>query len=96
MVTPSPNAVSLQDAPGFNETVIALRITLRTLISTTVDIMCFISNCITNKMCFQSYNSEICRDLNFTNNPNFQSLEVGDRGFFAIVIRLKQCSTLMI
>ena len=54
--------------------------------STTVDILCFylhLYNQLYNqlsKMCFQFWNTDICRDLNFTNNTNFQSLEVVDRG----------------
>ena len=35
---------------------------------------------VKSKMCFQSWNTDICWDLNFTNNTNLQSLEVVDRG----------------
>ena len=55
--------------------------------STTVDIPCYIRNCIIpdnqllqSKYAFNLENTDICWDLNFTNTTNFQSLEVVDRG----------------
>ena len=52
--------------------------------STTVDILCFskhlYNQLLKNKICFQSWNTDIYWDVNFTNNTNFQSLEVVDRG----------------
>ena len=58
---------------------------------TTVDILCFIRNCIIpdNQLLKSKYAfnlkmftdiHDICQDLNFTNNTNFQSHEVVDRG----------------
>ena len=59
-------------------------LTLRTLMSTTVDILCFrkhlYNQIVKNKICLQSRNTDICWDLNFTNNTNFQAFEVVDRG----------------
>ena len=54
--------------------------------STTVDILCFIRNCIIpdNQLLKSKYSFNletlICWHLNFTNDTNFQSLEVVDRG----------------
>ena len=55
--------------------------------STTVDILCFISTCITPdndlftvKYAFNLDTLIYIGDLNFTNLTNFQSLEVVDRG----------------
>ena len=60
--------------------------TLRDLMSTTVDILCFHYHlynpwepAVKSKICFQFCSTHICCDLNFTNNTNFQSLEVVDR-----------------
>ena len=33
-----------------------------------------------SKICFKSWNTDICLDLNVANNTIFQSLEVVDRG----------------
>ena len=35
---------------------------------------------VESKICFHSWNSDVCWGLNFTNNTNFHSLEVVDRG----------------
>ena len=55
--------------------------------STTVDILCFISTCITPdnqllkvKYAFNLEKLDIYWDLNFTNSMNFRSLEVVYRG----------------
>ena len=52
--------------------------------STTVDILRFYWHLYIQllkvKMCFQFWNTDICWDFNLTNNTNFQSLEVVDRG----------------
>ena len=60
------------------------QITLRALMSPTIGILCFYwhlyNQLLKIKKCFQSQNTGICWDLNFTNNTNFQSLEIVDRG----------------
>ena len=56
-------------------------LTLRTLMSTPVDILGFywhLYNQLLKLKC--AFNFDIYWDLNFTNNTNFQSLEVVDRG----------------
>ena len=62
-------------------------LTLTALMSTTVDILCFISTCRTPdnelfkvKYAFNHETSIIYWNLNFTNNIHFQSLEVVYRG----------------
>ena len=35
---------------------------------------------VESKLCFQSWNTDICWDINFTNHTNFYALEVVDRG----------------
>ena len=51
--------------------------------STTVDILCFFKDLhnqlLKIKYAF-NFEPDICWDLNFTNNTNFQSLKVVDRG----------------
>ena len=55
--------------------------------STAVDILCFISTCVTTdnelftvKYAFKSWNTDIYWDLNFTKYIHFQPLEVVYRG----------------
>ena len=51
--------------------------------STTVDILRFywhLYNQLLKVKCAFNFETEICWDLNFINNTNFQSLEVVDRG----------------
>ena len=61
-----------------NTVYIPVLLTFRALMSTAVDILCFINSCITHsKIRLQSRNSDTYWDLNFTNYTiHFQSLEV--------------------